>query len=67
MCHYTTFVVFIGSLSNLKEKYMTAFRHKRVHNCITQSIETSRIIMASVGNFSQLIQAIITAHTPYAC
>ena len=37
------------SLPNLKEKYMTAFRHKLIHNCITQSKASRSIIMAANG------------------
>jgi len=42
-----------------KVAYTTAFRHRRIHNCITQS-KPSRSIMAA--NVPQL-RAIITSHT----
>ena len=50
------------SLSNLKEKYTTTFRHKRIHNCITQSKASRRTMAVNAGNVPQL-WAIITSHT----
>ena len=50
------------SLPNLKEIYMTAFRHKPIHNSITQSKASISIMAANGGNVSHL-RAIITSHT----
>jgi len=47
-------------LPNLEKMYMTAFRHKLIHNSTTQS-KTSKMA-ANGGNFPQL-RAIITSHT----
>jgi len=50
------------SLSNLKLKYTTVSKHKRIHNCITHSNVIRNIIAADAGNVPQL-RAIITSHT----
>ena len=50
------------SLSNLKVKYTTAFRHKRIRNCITHSKVSRNIMAANTGNIPQL-RGIITSHT----
>ena len=49
-------------LSNLKLKYTTVFKHKRIHNCITHSKVSRNIMAAGAGNVPQL-RAIITSHT----
>jgi len=41
---------------------MTAFRHKLIHNSITQSKASRSIMAASLDNVSHL-RAIITSHT----
>jgi len=48
------------SLPNLKEMYMTPFRHKLIHNSTTQS-KTSK--MAANGGNVPHLRAIITPHT----
>ena len=48
--------------SNLKQKYVTAFRHKLIHNSITQSKASKSGMAANGGNVPHL-QAIITSHT----
>jgi len=50
------------SLSNLKLKYTTVFKHKRIHNCITHSNVSRNTMAADAGNVPQL-RAIITSHT----
>ena len=50
------------SLSNLKIKYTTVFKHKRIHNCITHSKISRNRIAADAGNVPQL-RAIIASHT----
>jgi len=35
--HNFLFILISRSLPNLKQKYTTAFRHKLIHNCVTQS------------------------------
>ena len=50
------------SLSNLKLKYTTVFKHKRIHNCITHSKVSRNIKAADAGNVPQLL-LIITSHT----
>ena len=50
------------SLSNLKLKYTTVFKHKRIHNCITHSKVSRNIMSADAGKVPQL-RAIITSHT----
>ena len=49
------------SLSNLKLKHTTVFKHKRIHNCITHSKVSKNIIAADAGNVPPL-WAIITSH-----
>ena len=51
-------------LPNLKKKYMTAFKHKLIHNCITQSKASRRkpTLAANDGNIKHL-RAIITSRT----
>jgi len=44
------------------EEYMTAFRHKFIHNSITQS-KSSKSIMAANGENVPHLRAIITSHT----
>jgi len=50
----------LSQYSNIKEMYMTAFRHKLIHNSTTQS-KTSKTA-ASGGNVPHL-RPIITSHT----
>ena len=50
------------SLSNLKLKYTTVFKHKRIHNRITHSKVSRNIMAADAGNVPQ-VWAIITSHT----
>jgi len=50
------------SLSNLKLKYTTVFKHKRIHNCFTHSKVSRNIMAADAGNVPQL-RAIITTHS----
>ena len=50
------------SLCNLKLKYMTVFKRKRIHNCMTHSNVSRNTMTADAGNVSQLL-AIITSHT----
>jgi len=50
------------SLSNLKLKYKTVFKHKRIHNFITHSKVSRNTMAADAGNPPQL-QTIITSHT----
>jgi len=44
--HHFLCILISRSLPNVKEKYMTTFRHKLIHNSITQS-KASRSIMAT--------------------
>jgi len=48
--------------SQAKVAYTIAFRHKRIHNCITQSKASRSIMAANAGNVLQL-RAILTSHT----
>jgi len=52
------------SLPNLKEMYMTAFRHKLIHNSITQS-KASRSTMAATGSNVPHLWRLLH-HTQYA-
>ena len=54
------------SLSNLKLKYTTVFKHKRIHTCITHSKLSRNVMAADAGNVPQL-RAIITSHTYAVC
>jgi len=53
MLLHNFFDVILRSLSNLEEKYMTAFTHKLLHNCITQSKASRRIVATNAGNVPQ--------------
>jgi len=50
------------SLSNLKLKYTTVFKHKRIHNYTTHPKASRNIMAADAGNVPQL-RAIILHHT----
>jgi len=55
-------VLISRSLPNLKLKYTTVFKHKRIHNCITHSNASRNIMVADAGNVPQL-RAIITSQS----
>jgi len=63
--HNFLFILISRLLPNLKQAklaYTTALRHKRIHNCITQSKASRSTMAANAGNVPQL-RAILTSHT----
>ena len=60
--HNFLFILISRSLPSLKQKPTTAFRHKRIHNCITQPKASRSTRAANAGNVPQL-RVIITSHT----
>jgi len=52
------------SLSNLKLKYTTVFKHKRIHTCITHSKVSRNIMAADVATFHNYRR--LLHHTQYA-
>jgi len=62
LLHNFLCILISRSLPYLKEMYVTAFRHKLIHNSITQSKASRCIMAANDGNVPHL-WAIITSHT----
>jgi len=61
--HDLLFILISRSLSNLKQKYTTAFRHKLIHNCTAQPTASRSIMAANMRQLSTTMSDYYITHS----